>query len=82
VALQPEFIVARRILFDPLDQAIEHLLLVFRRRELFRLPPALVAMGNADVNAGVQEPQFGAVRQSGLDQVAVAALNDPLAVGI
>jgi hypothetical protein len=37
-------------------------------------------MGHTGFDTGIQEPELAAVRQGGLDEIAVASLDDPLIV--
>ena len=37
-------------------------------------------MDHTGFDIGVQEPELAAVRQGGLDEIAIASLNDPLVV--
>src|SRR5215471_21847628 len=78
MSLQTELIVPVLVVLNPLDQCIEHGVLILWRGKLFRFPWAAMAVSYANLNARIQEPQLRVVGKRRLNQVAVTSLDNPL----
>jgi hypothetical protein len=78
MSLQTELIIPVLVVLNPLDQFIEHGLLILWRGKLFGFPCAAMTVSYANLNARIQEPQVGAVGKRRLNQVAVTSLDNPL----
>jgi hypothetical protein len=78
MSLQTELIIPVLVVLNPLDQFIQHGLLILWRGKLFGFPWAAMAVGYANLNAWIQEPQLGAVGKRRLNQIAVTSLDNPL----
>src|SRR5215470_14401871 len=77
MSLQTELIIPVLVVLNPLDQFIQHGVLILWREILFRFPWAAMAVSYANVNARIQEPQLRAVGKRRLNQVAVTSLDNP-----
>src|SRR5262245_59811689 len=78
MSLQTELIIPVLVVLDPLDQFIQHGVLILWRGKLFGFPWAAMAVSYANLNARIQEPQLGAVGKRCLNEVAVTSLDNPL----
>jgi hypothetical protein len=78
--LEPVLIVTGFVLLYPSKQSTEHLILFLRGRVLGGFPRPLIAMSYAGFHTRIKEPEFCAVREGSLHQVAVAAFNNPFLV--
>jgi len=75
---QAELIIPAFVILHPLDQSIQHRILLLRRGKLFGFPWAAMALSYANLNARIQESQFGAMGKRRLNQVTVTSFNNPL----
>jgi hypothetical protein len=78
MSLQAELIIAAFVILHPLDQSIQHRVLILQRGKLFGFPWAAMALSYTNLNARIQESQFGAMGKRRLNQVTVTSLNNPL----
>jgi hypothetical protein len=62
---------------NPLDEVVQVLILLISGTKLLRLPRSRAAVGHAYIYPRVQEDQFIAVDQYRLNNVRVAAFDDP-----
>src|SRR5262245_5713110 len=72
------FIGATLILTHPIEQKVQLLVLGLLRRVFLWFPRASPTVGDASLDARVQETQLRGVGQHMLQQVAIAAFDDPL----
>jgi hypothetical protein len=78
MSLQTELILPVLVVLNPLDQFIQHGVLILWRGKLFGFPWAAMAVSYANLNARIQEPQLSAVGKRRLNQVTVTSLDNPL----
>src|SRR5438552_1931940 len=78
---QSVFVLARLILPDEVDERFEQALLFFRGGTVRRLPGPPAAVGDTGLDTRIEEAQLATPGQCRLDEVAVAAFDDPADVG-
>jgi len=78
MALQAELIIPAVVVLNPLDQLIQHGLLILWRGKLFGFPWSAMAVSYAYLNARIQKSQLRAVGKRRLNQVTVTSLDYPL----
>src|SRR5207247_10021260 len=64
----------------PIEQEVQLLILGLLRRVFFRFPGARPTVGDARLDPRVQETHLRGIRQHLLQQVAIAAFDDPLSM--
>src|SRR4029077_19949473 len=69
---------ATLILTHPIEQEVQLLILGLLRRVFFRFPRASPTVSDARLDPRVQKTHLGGVRQHLLQEVAIAAFDDPL----